>query len=293
MASFLNVCRFTAASSGTGSFVVSTAVTGYQTPASANAVDGATYRYRAESADLSQWEVGYGVYTAGTATLTRGTILFNSSGGASAINFTAAPQVAIVQLAEDIIFPPTSTTDKAALRANGTGGRTYQNSALIIADTTGALSRSGGGGIPVQGSNTNSSPAAGDIGETITSAVAIVSGVGLTNSVAKDITSIALTAGNWNISGVGYFQNASGATGVTSIETDISPTSNTVPSTQGAWNQLIPASSTLSAISGTAVGPYRVSLSASATYYLVALAVFSSAANSVKASGYIQAVRLP
>jgi len=108
VASFLDVCRFTAASSGTGSFVVSAAVTGYQTPASANAVDGATYRYRAESADLSQWEVGYGVYTSGTVTLTRATVLFNSSGGASAINFTAAPQVAVVLLAEDLVFinPP-------------------------------------------------------------------------------------------------------------------------------------------------------------------------------------------
>jgi hypothetical protein len=102
MASFLDVCRFTAVSSGTGSFVVSAAVTGYQTPASANAVDGATYRYRAESSDLSQWEVGYGVYTSGTVTLTRATVLFNSSGGASAINFSAAPQVAVVLLAEDV-----------------------------------------------------------------------------------------------------------------------------------------------------------------------------------------------
>ena len=101
MASFLDVCRFVAASSGTGSFVVSSAALGYQTPASANAVNGATYRYRAESADLTQWEVGTGVYTSGTTTLTRATVLFNSSGGTTAISFTAAPQVAIVALAED------------------------------------------------------------------------------------------------------------------------------------------------------------------------------------------------
>src|SRR5262252_6552427 len=30
------------------------------------AVDGGTYRYRAESADLVQWEIGTGVYTAAT-----------------------------------------------------------------------------------------------------------------------------------------------------------------------------------------------------------------------------------
>jgi hypothetical protein len=120
MASFLDCCRFIPASNGAGSFVVASAVGGYQTPASANAVSGATYRYRAESADLTQWEVGFGVYTAATATLTRSTILFNSSGGTSAINFTAVPQVAVVVLAEDLLalvpgqIPGTATNDSAA-----------------------------------------------------------------------------------------------------------------------------------------------------------------------------------
>lgn len=108
MASFLNVCRFNATSSGTGDFVVSTAVTGFQTPAGAGAVNGAIYRYRAESADLSQWEIGYGAYTSGSTTLARSTILSNSSGGTSAINFSSAPRVAVVALAEDLVFinPP-------------------------------------------------------------------------------------------------------------------------------------------------------------------------------------------
>jgi hypothetical protein len=50
MVGFLDVCKFTAVSSGTGDFVVSAAVTGYQTPAGAGAVNGTVYRYRAESA---------------------------------------------------------------------------------------------------------------------------------------------------------------------------------------------------------------------------------------------------
>lgn len=107
MASLLNVARFTAVSSGTGDFVVSSAVTGYQTPASAAAVDGAQYHYRAESADLTQWEVGTGNYTAGSTTLARTTVLFNSSGTTSKINFSAAPQVAIVALKEDFAGLPT------------------------------------------------------------------------------------------------------------------------------------------------------------------------------------------
>jgi hypothetical protein len=70
MAFFLDCCRFIPASNGTGSFVVASAAGGYQTPASANAVDGATYRYRAESADITQREVGTGVYTVSTVRLT-------------------------------------------------------------------------------------------------------------------------------------------------------------------------------------------------------------------------------
>lgn len=97
------MCRFNPASSGTGDFVVSGAVPGYQTPSSAGAVNGATYRYRAESADLSQWEVGYGAYNTGTSTLARTTILFSSASNAK-VSFTAAPQVAVVVLAEDLGF---------------------------------------------------------------------------------------------------------------------------------------------------------------------------------------------
>lgn len=103
MASFLDGCRFNATSSGSGNFVVASVVNGYQTPASAQAVDGQIYKYRAESGDLSQWEEGYGVYTVSSVTLARTTILFNSSGGTSAISFNTVPQVAIVAYAEDII----------------------------------------------------------------------------------------------------------------------------------------------------------------------------------------------
>jgi hypothetical protein len=109
--SFLDVCRFNPVAGGTGSWVYSSPVQGYQSLTRAGAVDGATYRYRAESADLTQWEVGYGVYTFSTATLTRATVLSNSSGSGTApgqsgsgtlINFSTIPQVAVVLLAEDI-----------------------------------------------------------------------------------------------------------------------------------------------------------------------------------------------
>jgi hypothetical protein len=99
---YLDVCRFSPTAGGTTDFVVSAAVSGYQTPAAAGGVDSGTYYYRAESADLTQWEVGIGTYAAGTTTLARTTVLFNSSGTTAKISFAAAPQVAIVALAEGL-----------------------------------------------------------------------------------------------------------------------------------------------------------------------------------------------
>ena len=69
----------------------------------AGAVDGATYKYRAESADLTQWEIGEGSYNASTGVLARSTVLFNSAGATAKIDFFATPQVAIVALKEDLI----------------------------------------------------------------------------------------------------------------------------------------------------------------------------------------------
>ena len=76
---------------------------GYQGPAAAGAVNGRLYKYRAESADLTQWEIGEGAYTSSTGTVARTTILFTSAGTTAKVNFSAAPQVAIVALKEDLL----------------------------------------------------------------------------------------------------------------------------------------------------------------------------------------------
>ena len=138
--SFSDVTRFTAASAGSGSFVVSAAVTGYQTPLTAGA-SNFNYHYRAESADLTQWEVGLGAYTSSNTTLTR-TPIFNSGGGSSVITFSAAPQVAFVFLAEDFNatgqIPGTGNNDNATtgnigeyLTAANSSAITLSNNAAV------------------------------------------------------------------------------------------------------------------------------------------------------------------
>lgn len=114
----LDACGFIPASSGTGNFVVSAAIQGYQTPASAGAVNAAVYSYRAESADKSQWEEGFDVYTVSTTTLGRSNVTANSSGGTGKITFSAAPNVFVTALSADLqnfaLLKGTGTNDSAA-----------------------------------------------------------------------------------------------------------------------------------------------------------------------------------
>ena len=109
--SLINVCRFTPTAGSTTDWTYSAAVVGYQSPAAAGVVNGATYSYRAESADLSQWEIGTGAYNTGTGVLARTVVLYNSSGtgtgagqsgAGTKINFSTVPQVATVALKEDL-----------------------------------------------------------------------------------------------------------------------------------------------------------------------------------------------
>lgn len=183
----------------------------------------------------------------------------------------------------------TGATDNAALRANGTGGATVQDSPLIIADTTGALSRSGNGGIPVQGTNTNDSATAGDKGEYITASVASGSAIGLTSGNATNVTSISLTAGDWDVEGSGYFVTQA-ATSRTQLVSSISATTNTVDFTEGSWNTFTTPATVDGGGTSTVITPrVRVSLSAPATIYMVVRATFT--ASTLTTYGRIRARR--
>jgi hypothetical protein len=131
MAAFLDVCRFTPTAGGTTDWTYSVAVTGYQSPALANAVNGRVYKFRAESADLSQWELAEGAYNSSTGAFARTTVLFNSSGTGTAagqsgagtkISFSTVPQVAVVALKEDFISVEEAnaftTAQQAQIRTN-------------------------------------------------------------------------------------------------------------------------------------------------------------------------------
>lgn len=114
MADFVNNCLFNPTAGGTTDWTVSTAVTGYMTPAAAGAVNGRTYKYRAESSDLTQWEYGEGVYTSAGTVLARTTVFQNSSGTTSKINFSTVPFVGIVHGREDTLLIDAANSFTAA-----------------------------------------------------------------------------------------------------------------------------------------------------------------------------------
>jgi hypothetical protein len=124
---------FNATSSGSGDFVVASAVSGYRTPATAAIPNGTTVHYSARTA--TEYENGEGVYTSGTVTLARTTI-FASSNSNAKVTFGSVPTVAICPLAEDtitgIVVPGTSaivlggsaTSSKLTLRSTTAAGTT-------------------------------------------------------------------------------------------------------------------------------------------------------------------------
>jgi hypothetical protein len=149
----------------------------------------------------------------------------------------------------------------------------------------------GTGGVNVKGTGTNDSAAAGYVGEIIESTVLVGSAVALTSPNAANVTSISLTAGDWDVWGNVFF-TPNAATSVTQWRGAVNTTSATLPTRPGAGGMyqniqaaLVPASDF-----GQPVGVTRISLSGTTTVYLVALGVFT--VNTLAAYGYIGARRV-
>ncbi len=102
---FTNRAGFVATSTGTGSFVQNTSLTGFKVPSGAipAMVDGGTYNYIAYLSDLSEWAYGTGVWTVSTSTLTR--VDENSVSGTVPYSFSSPPNVIIGNmLAQNQVF---------------------------------------------------------------------------------------------------------------------------------------------------------------------------------------------
>ena len=139
-------------------------------------------------------------------------------------------------------------------------------------------------GSAILGTNTNDSAAAGIVGECIEAQLAPW-GLGLTSTVAVAVTSIALTAGDWDVSGAMHF-NANAATGAPYGVAKISATSADIAA---AGLGFAAVSVQPLGVGSATIPPFRVSLTSSQTYYLNAYSVFGG---SMTCGGGIHARRV-
>lgn len=142
----------------------------------------------------------------------------------------------------------------------------------------------------IVGTTTNDNTAAGNVGQYISSSVLAGSAVSLTTATAANVTSISLTAGDWDVRGMVAFIPGAGTTSTIQYAA-ISTTSATLP-TIGAENNFSGLAITFagSQFSVQNVGPMRLSLSGTTTVYLIAQANF--AVSTMSAYGFIGARRV-
>ena len=144
----------------------------------------------------------------------------------------------------------------------------------------------GTGGAAVLGTSTNDNAITGYVGELVSSQVANASAVSLANNTPKNVTTITLTAGDWDVEGHVYNAFSVGATLTSSW---CSLTSATTP--DASIRSGTGMASALMGNQGNTTPLLRVSVSAgSTTVYLSTIALFASGTGA--ASGIIQARRV-
>lgn len=146
-------------------------------------------------------------------------------------------------------------------------------------------------GLKGAGTSTNDTAPAGYIGEYVSSEIAPGGGGALTSGVPADITSISLTAGDWDVWGNVLFRPTTG-TSVVSLTGFLSTASATYPGTAnagGAGRMVFPASFVPNDDIIMVAGMRRISVASTTTVYLESVQYFSGG---VTGSGFIGARRV-
>jgi len=142
----------------------------------------------------------------------------------------------------------------------------------------------------IPGTTTNDSASSGNVGEYVSSSIPIGSAVSVTNNVAANVTSISLTAGDWDVWGQ-VNSNITASAQITLTESYVTTTSATraTPPNGGAYvfdQQAKTASTNVS----YPVGMTRLSLSGTTTVYLGVFSLFNTSTNAYY--GFIGARRV-
>jgi hypothetical protein len=234
-------------------------------------------------------------------------VLFNGAGGTPTslvlTNATGLPVGAITGLGAScgtFLATPSSANLRACLTdESGTGLAYFQGgdlgtpSAGVATNltslnatqlTTGTIPAARTNG-HMNGTATNDNAAAGEVGELLTATQGVAQA--LTNNTPLTITSVSLTAGDWEVSGTIGFAYAGGT--LTTVVTSISLTTNTLDATLGRLNSFNFGPGFAVTGGFTMNTPVtRVSVASTTSVFLVAQSGFTSTAT---ATGIIRARR--
>lgn len=165
------------------------------------------------------------------------------------------------------------------------GAANFNSLTAGASSITGLLTPSGG----IAGVTSGTASAAGQIGQLIESTVASGSAVSLVSGTAKDVTSISITAGDWDVWGT-VCTFTGGTTTVSSVAGSINTTSATLPPPPNSgmyFNMTAPFTTGQGACFSLGQGVKNVSVTT--TLFLVAYSVFGTSTQG--AYGYIAARR--
>jgi hypothetical protein len=178
------------------------------------------------------------------------------------------------------------------LRGNGTNFVSAQLAYTDMSTSAGTMSSltfsptTGG----IVGTTAADNAAAGKVGETITSNVAQGSAVSISNNTPANITSISLTAGDWDVTGT-VAMNPAGTTTVSALVGWISTTSATLPTLPNSGAEFaFQLPFTTGVIQALPTGRIRINVSSTTTTYLSVQSTFAVSTNS--AFGFIMARRV-
>jgi hypothetical protein len=190
----------------------------------------------------------------------------------------AGTTVSGLTIVNSAILTTTSGGVPTWVASTGSGAPVRGTSPTLITPVLGAATATSLAFSPTTGGIIGTTAAdnatAGDVGEMITSNILFASAVSLTTTVAANITSISLSAGDWNIEGNVLF-NPSGTT--VAYYCWISTTSATLPDAS-LRNQINIGAGAAIGATGFSTPFLRVNVNALTTVYLSARADFSTGA---------------
>lgn len=258
---------------------------------------------------------------AGTTNAPNVLAIGHDSSGAAAANFgttmlwQAKSDTTLGRTIGDLSFlwtVPADLTRASKLRLRTVNSGSFVNNATFWPNGGASINRTtdpGAGNLDISGiymtagsqiatndlaaSATNDTPAAGKIGQTVNSFIASASAVSYTTNQTKNLTSISLTAGDWDVRGAITFNLASVAAstlfgGIANIGT----TTGTITDDGGqSYAAITTTASALAGLMTCALAPRRLSLASTTTVYLVGRAP-TFASGTVTAYGFIEARRM-